>query len=257
MHFEKQSIPSVVAAYAQQSSTRVGHVRDSFTKMRFEWVLIRDQHNADDMQALQLFILNICDTLKTKTNNTEFEKRMLNMAQLFTDVYAYLENKSKGLCATINAPDLWQAEHTNPAPISMQDLHTDAFTKRLTGAKPGERHDIFIYEMISYESDSLQIDRALRQTKKDPAMHVLFEVLLHAVCFRCTKHPEFAMKPMFIGYDLGNSQATHSLDPKWFPHYVDFAQRDELLYQLVPLVLPRKWKAVPSETSGLSFDADG
>lgn len=260
MYFEKGSMPPVVAAYAQQVRTRLGHVRDSTAKMRIEWVLIRDLHNADDIQALHLFIMNICETLHKKTNTTEFEKRMLSMAELFRGVYANLEKTSEELCARVNAPHLWQTNSMKSAAISMLDLHTDAFTKRLAHAKTGERHDIFIYEMISYEVELLQIDHMLTEMKTDVEMHILFEVFLHGVSFKCTNYPGFALKPMFIGYTLTNSQDTNfvkNVGMHQYPHYMEFAQSDQLLYQLVPLLLPRKWKAVSGDAvSSMTVAAD-
>lgn len=259
MYFDKGNIPPVITEYAQQASTHKVHVQASSRDLQFEWVLIRDQNNTNDIHALDLFIGNICDTLKERTNATEFETRKLNMALLFKKVYTELKNKSADLCTSINAPELWQNNPTKPAPISMHDLFTDAFTKRLERAQTGEKHDVFIYEMVKYQYDLVQIDGELKKTGDDIEMHVLFEVLLHTLSFQCNEHPNFALKPVFIGYVPGNKQQTWSgyLTQLRFPHYIDFAQSDHLLYQLVPLLLPRKWKAVSGDTvSGMTLAPD-
>lgn len=243
MYFENGKIPPVITEYAQQASIHQDYVKASSRKLLFEWVLIRDQNNTNDIHALDLFIGNICDTLKERTNATEFETRKLNMALLFKKVYTELKNKSAGLCATINAPKLWQSNHTKAAPISMHDLFTDAFTIRLANAKKGEKHDVFIYEMVTYDYHFVHISEELKKTTYDIEMHVLFEVFLQTLSFQCTEHTNFALKPVFIGYVRGNNRT-----PQQFPHYIDFAQSDHLLHQLVPLLLPRKWKAVSGDT---------
>ena len=244
MYFENGNIPPVITEYAQQASTHQVYVKASSRKLRFEWVLIRDQNNTNDIDALNLFIANICDTLEKRTDPTKFEKSKLNMALLFKKVYTELKNESAGLCATINAPELWQSNHTKPAPISMHDLFTDAFTDRLTQAKMGEKHDVFIYEMVTYNHHLVEISHELKKTRDDIEMHVLFEVFLQTLSFQCTEHTNFALKPVFIGYVPGDFQQTHDPTRPRFPHYIDFAQSDHLLYQLVPLLMPRKWKAV-------------
>lgn len=250
MYFENGNIPPVITEYAQQARIHQDYVKASSRKLRFEWVLIRDQNNTNDIDALNLFIANICDTLEKQTNTNEFETRKLNMALLFKNVYTELKNKSAGLCATINAPMLWQSSDTKPAPISMHDLFTDAFTNRLAHAQTGEKHDVFIYEMVTYHYHMVQISHELKKTTYDIEMHVLFEVLLQTLSFQCTEHTNFALKPVFIGYIPGDSAETHANDPtrQRFPHYIDFAQSDHLLYQLVPPLLPRKWKAVSGDT---------
>ena len=250
MYFVVEHIAPQIAACAQEVTNLKQWVSTSSNTLNWKWVLIEKQDNAEDMQALVSFIFNNIELLANKTNLSNFEKSILDMARLFRNVYESLAQESRTMSKDMDAPTLWSQNDIKlkPDPISMLDLHSENFTKSLHYSPLGKRHSVFVYEMLSLRDQELSIQNDYcTNTKANVEMHVIFELMLHSLSFPCTNHTKFSLKPMFLGYTRSNTQQTYgwrmSTMP-FMPHYLSFAQREHTLHQLIPLVLPRVWKAV-------------